>query len=56
MGEVWVAFQGNKTVAEYAALAELAEGFGFDGISVYADLGFQPAIVPLLTMRSTRGG
>jgi 5,10-methylenetetrahydromethanopterin reductase len=47
---VTVAFQGNKTVAEYAALAELAEGLGFDGISVYADLGFQPAIVPLLAM------
>ena len=45
-----VAFQGNKTIAEYAALAELAEGFGFGGIGVYADLGFQPAIVPLLTI------
>jgi 5,10-methylenetetrahydromethanopterin reductase len=50
MNEVSVAFQGNKTVAEYGALAELAEGLGFDGISVYADLGFQPAIVPLLTI------
>src|SRR5262245_35108874 len=48
--EVSVAFQGNKTVGEYAALAELVEGLGFDGISVYADLGFQPAIVPLLTI------
>lgn len=50
MREVSVAFQGNKTVAEYGALAELAEGLGFDGVSVYADLGFQPAIVPLLAM------
>src|SRR5215216_4352531 len=50
MNEVSVAFQGNKTVAEYGALAELAEGLGFDGIGVYADLGFQPAIVPLLTI------
>jgi 5,10-methylenetetrahydromethanopterin reductase len=50
-----VAFQANKTIAEYAALAELAESLGFDAISVYADLGFQPAIVPLLAMaRTTR--
>jgi 5,10-methylenetetrahydromethanopterin reductase len=53
--EISVAFQGDKTVAEYAALAELAEDLGFDAVSVYADLGFQPAIVPLLTMaRATR--
>ncbi len=53
--EVSVAFQGNKKVPEYTALAELAEGLGFDGIGVYADLGFQPAIVPLLTIaRHTR--
>jgi 5,10-methylenetetrahydromethanopterin reductase len=45
-----VAFQGNKTAAEYGALAELVEELGFDGISVYADLGFQPAIYPLLLM------
>ena len=47
---VTVAFQGNKTAADYAALAALAEDLGFDGVSVYADLGFQPAIFPLLTM------
>ncbi|HEY7036509.1 MAG TPA: LLM class flavin-dependent oxidoreductase [Thermomicrobiales bacterium] len=53
--EVSVAFQGNKTLAEYAALAELAEHLGFDAVGVYADLGFQPAIVPLLAMaRATR--
>ena len=47
---VSVAFQGDKSAAEYAALARLAEDLGFDGVSVYADLGFQPAIVPLLAM------
>ena len=47
---VSVAFQGDKTAAAYAALAELAEGLGFDGVSVYADLGFQPAFFPLLVM------
>ncbi len=49
-GSVSVAFQGNKTAEEYAALARLSEDLGFDGVSVYADLGFQPAIVPLLAM------
>ncbi len=47
---VSVAFQGDKTAKEYASLARLAEDLGFDAISVYADLGFQPAIVPLLAM------
>ena len=48
--KVTVALQGNKTPADYAALAGLAEHLGFDGVSVYADLGFQPAIAPLLAM------
>lgn len=48
--EIAVAFQGNKTLAEYAELAGLAARFKFDAISVYADLGFQPAIVPLMTI------
>ncbi|MDP9370534.1 MAG: LLM class flavin-dependent oxidoreductase [Chloroflexota bacterium] len=47
---VSVAFQGDKTAEEYASLARLAEELGFDAVSVYADLGFQPAIVPLLAM------
>lgn len=51
-GAVSVAFQGDKSVGAYAALARLAEDLGFDGVSVYADLGFQPAIVPLLAMAS----
>src|SRR5215212_7199614 len=48
--EVSIALQGNKTLADYAALARLAEDLGFDGVSVYADLGFQPAIGPLLAI------
>lgn len=47
---VSVAFQGDKAPGAYGALARLAEDLGFDGVSVYADLGFQPAIVPLLEM------
>ena len=47
---VSVALQGDKPAAEHAALATLAEDLGFDTISVYADLGFQPALAPLLTI------
>jgi 5,10-methylenetetrahydromethanopterin reductase len=42
--------QGDKRPGEYAALARLAESFGIDVLSVYADLLYQPAIGPLLEM------
>lgn len=48
--EVSIALQGDRTTAEYASLAASAEEAGFDAVSVYADLGFQPAIVPLLAI------
>ena len=48
MPKISIALQGNKSWDEYAALAELVESLGFDMLSVYADLGFQPAIGPLL--------
>ncbi len=48
MRRVSIALQGNKSHAEYAALAGLVESLGFDMLSVYADLGFQPAIGPLI--------
>ncbi len=47
---VTIALQGDKPLTEHAALAALAEDLGFDGVSVYADLGFQPAIAPLLAI------
>ena len=47
---VGIAFQGNKRPAEYAALARLVDGYGFDVVSVYNDLLFQPALGPLLWM------
>ena len=54
MNELTIALQGNKSLSDYRTLAQLTENLGFDGISVYADLGFQPAIVPLLEIaRST---
>lgn len=45
--EISVAFQSDKGPGEYIALAKLAEELGFDALSVYGDLLFQPPIVPL---------
>lgn len=42
--------QSDKRPHEYAALAQRAEAAGFDVISVFHDLLFQPAIFPLLTI------
>jgi 5,10-methylenetetrahydromethanopterin reductase len=46
--EVSIAFQSDKRPEEYVELARLAERGGFDVVSVYHDLLFQPAIYPLL--------
>ncbi len=48
--EVSLAFQTNKTPAEYTTLARQAEATGFDALTVYGDLMFQPPIGPLLLM------
>jgi len=48
--EVGLGLQSDKHPAEYAELASLAEECGFDVISVYGDLLFQPPIYPLLEM------
>jgi 5,10-methylenetetrahydromethanopterin reductase len=48
--EVSVAFQSDKGAAAYAALARRVEEYGFDALSVYGDLMFQPPIGPLLIM------
>ncbi|MGH3502223.1 MAG: LLM class flavin-dependent oxidoreductase, partial [Nocardioidaceae bacterium] len=50
LGRVSLGVQGDKSPTEYARLATMAEECGFDTISVYNDLGFQPAIYPLLMM------
>jgi 5,10-methylenetetrahydromethanopterin reductase len=50
-----IAFQTDKPLAAYGALAAAAEGHGFDGISVYNDLLYQPAWLPLMEVaRHTR--
>lgn len=45
--EVAIALQSNKQAREYAELASAIEAFGFDVLSVYSDLMYQPPIVPL---------
>ncbi|MFN8474429.1 MAG: LLM class flavin-dependent oxidoreductase [Anaerolineae bacterium] len=50
-----IAFQTDKPLAEYGPLARLAEDAGFDGVTVYNDLFYQPAWLPLLAIaHSTR--
>jgi len=50
MVAVSVAFQTDKTAADYAKLAIQAEDLGFDGVSVFHDFGFQPSLFALLEM------
>lgn len=45
-----IAFQTDKTPAEYIALAQLADQYAFDVVSVYCDAPFHPAYGPLLLM------
>lgn len=53
--QVSIAYQTDKPPSQYAELARRAEELGFDGVSVYNDLYFQPAWLPLLEMaRATR--
>ncbi len=48
MTGVGIAFQTDKRPGEYAHLARLAEVLGFDVVSVYADLMYQPPLPALL--------
>jgi 5,10-methylenetetrahydromethanopterin reductase len=48
--EFGLGLQSDKSPAEYVALAQRAEAGGFDVLSVYHDMFFQPAIFPLLLM------
>lgn len=50
MSAVTLGFQSDKSAADYARLAVMAEALGFDGVSVFHDLGFQPSLFPLLEM------
>ena len=48
--EIGLGLQGDKRPGDYARLAELAERYPFDVLSVFGDFMFQPPIVPLLEM------
>lgn len=48
--ELGLGFQGDKSLETYVQLARLGEGLGFDVLSVYGDLLYQPALYPLLVM------
>ena len=48
--ELGLGIQSDKDLADYAALATLAEDGGVDVLSVYSDLLYQPPIVALLEM------
>ncbi len=50
-----VALQTDKPLVAYGPLAAAVEGYGFDGVTVYNDMLYQPAWLPLLEMaRATR--
>ncbi len=48
--EVGLGLQSDKTAADYASLAVQAESLGFDVISVFSDLLYQPPLFALLEM------
>ncbi len=43
-----IAFQTDKPLNAYGPLAAAAENYGFDGVTVYNDMLYQPAWLPLL--------
>ena len=50
-----IAFQTDKALSAYGPLAAQAEAYGFDGVTVYNDMLYQPAWLPLLEIaRATR--
>ncbi len=53
--EISIAFQTDKPITAYGPLAAAAEASGFDGVTVYNDMLYQPAWLPLLEIaRATR--
>ena len=45
-----IAFQTDKSAAEYVRLAQLVDSYAFDVVSVYCDAPFHPSYGPLLLM------
>lgn len=53
--EISIAFQTDKPITAYGPLAMAAEAYGFDGVTVYNDMLYQPAWLPLLEVaRATK--
>jgi 5,10-methylenetetrahydromethanopterin reductase len=48
--EISIAFQTNKSAAQYVALAKLVNQYDFDVVSVYCDLPYHPPYAPLMLM------
>jgi 5,10-methylenetetrahydromethanopterin reductase len=48
--EISIAFQTDKTAAQYIELAKLVDTYAFDAISVYCDAPFHPSYGPLMLM------
>lgn len=47
-GRLSLGVQTDKSLDEYARIARRAEDLGFDGLSAFADLGYQPPLPALL--------
>ncbi len=45
-----IAFQTDKTAAEYIALARLVNTYAFDTVTVYCDAPYHPPYAPLMLM------
>jgi 5,10-methylenetetrahydromethanopterin reductase len=45
-----IGLRGDRRPSEYGHLGRLAEELGFDVVSVFADLGYQPPLQPLLEL------
>ena len=48
--EISIAFQTDKTAAQYIALAKLVNEYDFDTVSVYCDAPYHPPYPPLMLM------
>ncbi len=48
--EISIAFQTDKTAAQYIALAQFVNPYDFDAVSVYCDAPYHPPYAPLMLM------
>jgi 5,10-methylenetetrahydromethanopterin reductase len=48
--EISIAFQTDKSAAQYIALAKQVDQYDFDRVTVYCDAPFQPSYLPLMLM------